>query len=65
MDSDNHFGSEWKYIPVRRLALFIEETLYRGTNWVVFVPNNESLWAQIRLNVGAFVDRLPHPPPPV
>ena len=50
--------SEWKYIPVRRTALFIEESLYRGTKWVVFEPNDESLWAQIRLNVGAFMQSL-------
>jgi hypothetical protein len=48
-------GSEWKYVPVRRLALFLEESLYRGTKWVVFEPNDEPLWAQIRLNVGAFM----------
>jgi phage tail sheath protein FI len=51
-------GSEWKYIPVRRTALFIEESLYRGTQWVVFEPNDEPLWAQIRLNVGAFMNGL-------
>jgi hypothetical protein len=51
-------ASEWKYIPVRRIALFIEESLYRGTKWVVFEPNDEPLWAQIRLNVGAFMHRL-------
>jgi phage tail sheath protein FI len=51
-------ASEWKYIPVRRLALFIEESLYRGTQWVVFEPNDEPLWAQIRLNVGAFMHNL-------
>ena len=51
-------ASEWKYVPVRRLALFIEETLYRGTKWVVFEPNDEPLWAQIRLNVGAFMQNL-------
>jgi phage tail sheath protein FI len=45
-------------VPVRRLALFIEETLYRGTQWVVFEPNDEPLWAQIRLNVGAFMHGL-------
>jgi len=50
--------SDWKYIPVRRLALFIEESLYRGTKWVVFEPNDEPLWAQIRLNVGAFMQNL-------
>ena len=51
-------ASEWKYIPVRRLALFIEESLYRGTKWVVFEGNDEPLWAQIRLNVGAFMQTL-------
>jgi phage tail sheath protein FI len=55
---DDRFGSEWKYIPVRRLALFIEESLYRGTKWVVFEPNDEPLWAQIRLNVGTFMHSL-------
>jgi phage tail sheath protein FI len=51
-------ASEWKYVPVRRLALFLEESLYRGTQWVVFEPNDEPLWAQIRLNVGAFMHNL-------
>ncbi len=51
-------GSEWKYIPVRRLALFLEESLFRGTKWVVFEPNDEPLWAQIRLNIGAFMQGL-------
>lgn len=51
-------ASEWKYTPVRRLALFIEESLYRGTQWVVFEPNDEPLWAQIRLNIGAFMQDL-------
>lgn len=50
--------SEWKYVPVRRLALFLEETLYRNTQWVVFEPNDEPLWAQIRLNIGAFMQDL-------
>jgi phage tail sheath protein FI len=55
---DDRLASEWKYIPVRRTALFIEESLYRGTQWVVFEPNDEPLWAQIRLNVGAFMHNL-------
>jgi uncharacterized protein len=55
---DNAFADEWKYIPVRRIALFIEESLYRGTQWVVFEPNDEPLWAQIRLNIGAFMQNL-------
>ena len=58
MDGDDSFGSEWKYIPVRRLALFLEESLYRGTTWAVFEPNDEPLWAQIRLNIGAFMQTL-------
>ena len=51
-------ASEWKYVPIRRLALFLEESLYRGTQWVVFEPNDEPLWAQIRLNIGAFLNGL-------
>jgi hypothetical protein len=51
-------GSEWKYVPVRRMALYLEESLYRGTKWVVFEPNDEPLWAQIRLNIGAFMQSL-------
>ncbi len=54
----DEMASEWKYIPVRRLALFIEESLFRGTQWVVFEPNDEPLWSQIRLNVGAFMHSL-------
>jgi phage tail sheath protein FI len=55
---DDDRGSEWKYIPVRRMALFLEESLYRGTQWVVFEPNDEPLWASIRLNIGAFMQGL-------
>jgi uncharacterized protein len=51
-------ASEWKYIPIRRLALFLEESLYRGSKWVVFEPNDEPLWAQIRLNFNAFMQTL-------
>ncbi|MGP6159683.1 MAG: phage tail sheath family protein [Vulcanimicrobiaceae bacterium] len=51
-------ADDYKYIPVRRFALFLEESLYRGTQWVVFEPNDEPLWAQIRLNVGAFMQTL-------
>ena len=48
-------ASEWKYVPVRRLALFLEESLFRGTTWIVFEPNDEPLWAKIRLNLNAFM----------
>jgi len=51
-------ASQWKYIPVRRTALYIEESLRQGLQWVVFEPNDEPLWAQIRLNVGAFMQNL-------
>ena len=51
-------ADEYKYIPVRRLLLFLQESLYRGTQWVVFEPNDEPLWAQIRLNIGAFMNNL-------
>jgi uncharacterized protein len=51
-------GSQWKYVPIRRLALFLETSLYRGTQWVVFEPNDAPLWGQIRLNVGAFMQTL-------
>ncbi len=51
-------ASEWKYIPVRRTALFIEQSLEAGLRWVVFEPNDEPLWGQIRLNVGAFMQDL-------
>ncbi|MDE2154821.1 MAG: phage tail sheath family protein [Xanthomonadaceae bacterium] len=58
LQGNDEQGSEWKYVPVRRTALFIEESLYRGTQWVVFEPNDEPLWAQIRLNIGAFMQNL-------
>jgi phage tail sheath protein FI len=40
------------------MALYIEESLYQGLKWVVFEPNDEPLWAQIRLNVGSFMHQL-------
>jgi phage tail sheath protein FI len=58
LEGNDRLASEWKYVPVRRTALFIEESLFRGTQWVVFEPNDEPLWAQIRLNLGAFMHNL-------
>jgi phage tail sheath protein FI len=58
VQGNDALSSDWKYIPVRRLALFIEESLFRGTKWVVFEPNDEPLWSQIRLNIGAFMQNL-------
>jgi len=54
----DQLGSQWKYIPVRRTAFYIEESLFEALKWVVFEPNDEPLWAEIRLNVGAFMQTL-------
>lgn len=51
-------GNQWKYVPVRRTALFVEFSLRQGTQWVCFEPNDEPLWAAIRLNVGTFMQSL-------
>lgn len=48
----------YRYVPVRRLALHIEQSLHRGTQWTVFEPNAEPLWARLRLQVGAFLESL-------
>lgn len=58
LQGNDEIGSDWKYVPVRRMALFVEESLYRGLKWVVFEPNDEPLWSQIRLNVGSFMQDL-------
>ena len=51
-DADN------RYVPVRRLTLFIEESLYRGTQFAVFEPNGQVLWGQLRLAIGSFMQNL-------
>jgi uncharacterized protein len=51
-------ASEWKYLPVRRLALFLEESIDQGTRWAAFEPNDERLWATLRLNIEAFLHHL-------
>ena len=51
-------GSEWKYVPIRRLALYVEESLDRGTKWAVFEPNDDLLWTRIRSSIGAFMTSL-------
>jgi phage tail sheath protein FI len=58
LKGSDQLSDDYKYLAVRRLALFIEESLYRGTQWVVFEGNDEPLWAQIRLSVGTFMQRL-------
>lgn len=49
---------EWRYVPVRRTAMMIEESVYQGIQWAVFEPNDHRLWSSLRLNIGAFMDSL-------
>jgi phage tail sheath protein FI len=46
---------EWRYVPVRRTALFLKESLRRGLQWAVFEPNDDELWDRIRINITAFM----------
>jgi len=50
--------SDWKYVNVRRLFIFIEESIEKGTQWVVFEPNDEPLWARVRRSVTNFLTRV-------
>jgi phage tail sheath protein FI len=56
--TDDSTETDYRYVPARRLALFIEESLYRGTKFAVFEPNDEPLWAQLRASVTGFMRRL-------
>ncbi len=58
LQGDDRLASEWKYLSVVRMLLYLQESLYRGTHWVVFEPNDASLWAQVRLSIGAFMQDL-------
>lgn len=58
MKGADRLTNQWKYLPIRRTALYIEETLYRNTQWAVFEPNDEPLWSQIRLSIGSFMHDL-------
>ncbi|WP_223645125.1 phage tail sheath subtilisin-like domain-containing protein [Corallococcus sp. EGB] len=51
-------GSEWRYVPVRRTAIFLRTSIYNGIQWAVFEPNDEPLWAQLRLTIGGFMEQL-------
>lgn len=46
---------EWRYVPVRRTAIMLRVSIYRGIQWAVFEPNDEPLWAQLRLNINSFM----------
>jgi phage tail sheath protein FI len=58
MNGTDILASEWKYLAIRRTALFIEESLYRGLKWTVFESNGVSLWSSIRSNVDSFMNNL-------
>ena len=58
--TENPSFDQWRYIPVRRMALFLEQTLYRSLGWVVFEPNDEPLWVAIRTSIEAFMLSLFH-----
>jgi phage tail sheath protein FI len=49
---------EWRYVPVRRTAIMLRVSVYNGIQWAVFEPNDETLWSQLRLNIGAFMMSL-------
>jgi len=58
LDGADARASEWKYIPVRRLALYLEESLYRGSQWAMFEPNDERLWAVLRSSFNNFLNSV-------
>jgi phage tail sheath protein FI len=45
----------WKYVSVRRLLIFIERSIYEGTQWVIFEPNDEPVWARVRSTIRLFL----------
>lgn len=51
-------NSNFKYVNVRRLFIYVEESIKAATNWVVFEPNDASLWSRVRLTVSSFLDTL-------
>jgi phage tail sheath protein FI len=49
---------EWRYVPVRRTAIMIEQSIYNGIQWAVFEPNDHRLWSSLRANIGNFMNGL-------
>ncbi len=58
--SANTAFQQWKYVPVRRMALFLEQTLKMNLTWVIFEPNDEPLWVAIRVSIESFMLSLFH-----
>jgi uncharacterized protein len=53
--TENTSQQQWQYVPVRRMALFLEQTLRANLTWVVFEPNDEPLWVAIRSSIESFM----------
>lgn len=49
-------SSEWRYVPVRRMAIFLRTSIYNGIQWAVFEPNDEPLWSSLRASIGGFME---------
>ena len=55
---EDAISDDFKYVPVRRLANYLELSLQRGTKWAVFEPNDEQLWSALRISIGSFLKGL-------
>ena len=51
-------NSAFKYVNVRRLFIFVEESIKAATNWVVFEPNNSSLWSRVQITISSFLENM-------
>jgi hypothetical protein len=49
-------SSEWRYVPVRRTAMFLRKSIFNGIQWAVFEPNDEDLWTSLRATIAAFME---------
>jgi hypothetical protein len=49
---------EWRYIPVRRMAIFLRKSIYNSIQWAVFEPNGENLWSSLRFSISGFMEQL-------
>lgn len=58
LQGDDESGSDWKYVPVRRLRLFLEQSIEEGLQWAAFEPNGEPLWTRIRTETEDFMQTL-------
>ncbi len=54
----NGHATDWKYVPVRRTALFLEQSILEGTKWALFEPNDEPLWSRLRASINSFMHGL-------